>query len=115
MMESDDESDFARPMIPPATSTPRVVHHNLHDNLPDQPDVSPVPGDGEGVQVLPDALQDLQLPGNLEDKCLLCAEQLQDRKEINSTISKELQEDISMIYRLELYAFTWFKYPLTLS
>jgi hypothetical protein len=103
MMESEEDSDFAVPLVPPATSTPRVVQHNLPDDLLDQLDLSPVPAGAQaGVgQVLPGAaVEDHQLPVNVEDLCLLCSEEVKDKKEINS--NNELKEDILMIYRLEL-------------
>ena len=102
MMESEEDSEFAVPMVPPATSTPRVVQHNLPDDLLDQLDLSPVPAGAQaGVgQVLPAAVEDHQLPVNVEDLCLLCSEEVEDKKEINS--NNEMKDDILMIYRLEL-------------
>ena len=100
-MEIEDESDFAVPLVPPdpRTSTPRAINNNAQCNLPAQLDASPVQAvvQGGGDQVQPEAEQAPQLSVNLEDLCLLCSEEIQDKGEQISTI--DIKEDISVIYR----------------
>ena len=61
MMEIEDESDFAVPLVPPdpRTSTPRAINNNAQCNLPAQLDASPVQAvvQGGGDQVQPEAEQ----------------------------------------------------------
>ena len=71
MMELEDESDFAVPLVPPdpRTSTPRAINNNAQCNLPAQLDASPVQAvvQGGGDQVQPEAEQAPQLSVNMED------------------------------------------------